>query len=284
MSMKYKKGEFCLDKVQAFITSIPYIKELLTEDTMITVFDHEKYLYYSPSTELDFGHKPGESLPDGYLNYAMVDRGGTTTLKVPKEEFGVPFTSISFPIKDDKGDIVAAVNAAVSTTRQEMFKNIIDSMDMVADSLLGKVQHIAAHSEELSTTAEQIQKNTEKTVEHSSEVTHVTNTIKGISEQTNLLGLNAAIEAARVGNEGAGFGVVASEVRKLSLDSKNATETIEETLNAIQNSIHSLQNDFQEITKSSQEEAQLVSEFMNEIETLNETSNKLKSFMETNFN
>ncbi|WP_274169714.1 methyl-accepting chemotaxis protein [Halalkalibacter sp. APA_J-10(15)] len=195
---------------------------------------------------------------------------------------GVPFNSISFPIKDENGKVIAAVNAAVSTKNQDVFNEIILSMDKVADSLLGKVQHIAAHSEELSATTEQINENTKSTVEHSSKITEVAGTIKGISDQTNLLGLNAAIEAARVGKEGAGFGVVANEVRKLAIDSKNATLSIEDTLTAIKSSIEQMQEDFHEIATSSQEEAKLVTEFMAEIENLTETSKKLKTYMELN--
>ncbi|WP_273122416.1 methyl-accepting chemotaxis protein [Metabacillus sp. HB246100] len=273
-----------MNKVDAFIMSIPYIKEILREETMITVFDHEKYLYYSPSADLNFNHNPGDALPEAYANYAMVNKTGTTIVKVPEEEFGVPFNSISFPIKDESGKMMAAVNAAISTKKQDMFESIILSMDKVADSLLAKVQHIAAHSEELSATAEQISENTKVTVEHSSKITQVTGTIKGISDQTNLLGLNAAIEAARVGSAGAGFGVVANEVRKLSIDSKNATIRIEETLGAIQDSIKKLQEDFSEITESSQEEAKLVTEFMFEIEKLTQTSAQLKEYMKSEIN
>ncbi|SFM14008.1 methyl-accepting chemotaxis protein [Salibacterium qingdaonense] len=270
-----------IDKVQAFITSIPYIKEILREDTMITVFDHEKYLYYAPSRELNFGHKPGDPLPEGYMNFKQVNAEGTTVVKVGAEEFGVPFDSISFPIKEN-GQIVAGVNAAVSTKQKEEFSSIIESMDSISETLVSKVQHIAAHSEQLSATTEQISENTKAAVEHSSNITEVTSTIKGISDQTNLLGLNAAIEAARVGKEGAGFGVVANEVRKLSNDSKEATVRIEDTLNEIQQSISRMENDFQDIATSTQEEAKLVTDFMAEIEKLNETSNNLKKYMEEN--
>ncbi|WP_042225356.1 methyl-accepting chemotaxis protein [Oceanobacillus manasiensis] len=271
-----------MNKVEAFISSIPYMKIVSREEIMITVFDHEKYLHYEPSSELDFKHKPGDSLPEAYLNYAMVNKTGTTVVKVPKEEFGVPFDSISFAIKDEAGEILAGVNVAVSKTKEETFNRIIQTVDSISESLLAKVQHIAAHAEELSATSDQISDNTKNTVEYSSNITSVTGTIKGISEQINLLGLNAAIEAARVGSAGAGFGVVAEEVRKLAAESKNATASIEETLQQIQNSINQMQGDFNDIASSSQEEAKLVSEFMSEIENLTTASGELKAYMQEN--
>lgn len=70
--------------------------------------------------------------------------------------------------------------------------------------------------------------------EKSQSIGHILNTIMEISEQTNLLALNAAIEAARAGEAGRGFAVVADEIRKLSEETGQATNSIEDILNMIQ--------------------------------------------------
>ncbi|PIE68911.1 MAG: hypothetical protein CSA21_05095 [Deltaproteobacteria bacterium] len=90
--------------------------------------------------------------------------------------------------------------------------------------------------ERLSTLASDLQKDMEELGEQATNIGNILHVITDIADQTNLLALNAAIEAARAGEAGRGFAVVADEVRKLAEKTMSATSDVDEAVRSIQES------------------------------------------------
>ncbi|MFW2487452.1 methyl-accepting chemotaxis protein [Clostridium chromiireducens] len=206
----------------------------------------------------------------------------TLTTLYNKKDHGVDSKATLIPAIADNGEVVGFVSLS---TNIEDFTKIKTSTEELKSSLqetnltVSEITNSAVQlSEKLNHMVENT-KDTEKLIAESSEAVTL---IESISKQSNLLGLNAAIESSRAGEYGKGFSVVAGEMRKLALNSGESSKKISAALAEMSNSIKTIIETINELGQIATNQAASLEEVSATVEQITLNSQVLVDNMNIN--
>jgi methyl-accepting chemotaxis protein len=212
------------------------------------------------------------------------------SIQTLSENLGKGATQLSTAARDNndginrQNDLISMVATAINEM-QSAIEEVAGNASRAADVTRhaqetsekgGRIIHDS--SAQVQTLAEQILKAVEvirKLSEDSKNITSVLEVIRGVAEQTNLLALNAAIEAARAGEQGRGFAVVADEVRTLAQRTQQSTEDIQRMITTLQTGVSDIVSVMETGSEQAGETERLATEAEKELKTILESMNDI---------
>lgn len=222
------------DILSSILSAYPIFLQSLPYNVGVTITDREKYLIYKPAENLDLKIPAGQLIREGSLVDKAMKERRRIFMKVDKSARGMPYIGCANPILNQDGEVIGAFATSVPVEKYEKTKEMANSLNIQVKSIAQTCEKVSGQTEEITAIIRLLLQTAKDSQNQAKETEQVLMLLKGIVTQTNLLGLNASIEAARAGNSGRGFHVVAAEIRKLATNGALSVKDVVDIVNIIQ--------------------------------------------------
>lgn len=257
-----------------FVAIAPYFSQLIMEDCHFTIADTEKFIVSLPGKTLKMAIKVGDPLREGSLTAVALKEKRRIIKEGNKQLYGIAHMAVCTPLIDN-GIVIGCISIGYSKEKDEEILQLSQSLEAMVEQMAIGAQSFASSSQELAATNEKLSNMSITMREQMNSISELTNFVNQVATETNLLGLNAAIQAAHAGEHGKGFSVVAGEIRKLADRSSVSAKSIKIQLIDIQKLVQQILQDIEVSNSFTQEQAAGSEQIAASIEELHQLAKTL---------
>ena len=255
----------------AFDQFAPILAEMFPEGVILYITDSKKFLYRQSSTVFDLPvNQVGTELKEGDIPFKTIISKKLVVEEVDASKYGLPLLVTNYPLfdEDNANEVVATFGLVIPKKTAVQLRDMSGNLDNGLSGISAAIEQLAASASQIHTNEQDLNKDIKGIISLSNEINEVSVFIKEIADETKMLGLNAAIEAARAGDAGRGFGVVAEEIRKLSEQSKSTVPKIKKLTDGIKTNVTIVSEKSGSSLNASQEQAAASEEITASIEEI----------------
>ncbi|SNV78660.1 methyl-accepting chemotaxis protein [Clostridium cochlearium] len=262
--------------LEAFKIVLPYINSITPDDMAIVLTDLEKYIGYHNANEFTLDLSEGKSIKGIKTIEDCIKNKKDISDSVPPEVYGRTLKTLFTPIYGVNNEVIGTLSSGIDFENNSKLVESVSNLAEVIKQITESINQVAQSAGSLADSGQDSIEKVNELTNKQKDTAQILQIIKNIASQTNLLGLNAAIEASRAGENGRGFAVVATEVRKLSEQSQESVKNIEAILKEMTDSVNDINNTIGNVGAISQEQAAATEGKRQSFSTFNNSKNSIK--------
>jgi len=262
----------------AFNGFAPILAEMFHEGAFLYITDLTQVAYRQSSEKFDIPSLPrGQKINPNDFSYKVIQSKQPLRQEVDESKYGVPVFETVYPLFDEEQNqnVVGTLGIVLPKVTASTLREMANNLEYGLSGISAAIQQLTAAASEIHTNEQALNDSIKDIIGISEQINEVSAFIKQIADETKMLGLNAAIEAARAGDAGRGFGVVAEEIRKLSDQSKSTVPKITELTNNIKLKVEEASRKGLNSLSASEEQAAATEEITASIEEISAMAEEL---------